>query len=120
MQMQKEAYATKLDEKLMDRLPLMNKVDGSHKFTEKEEKSLREYATYELYNIEEPGHPISFHYQGYPFRLLHGGRYKLPKFIANHIEEVGYPVWDWVPDGSGKMEKKIKSFTRRFQARQVG
>lgn len=112
-------YIAKLDPKKMASLPIMNKVDGSKKYDEKEEKYLRELRAYEFMNNEQPGYPHSFSYQGYNFNLMHGGRYKLPRFIAEHIESVGKPDWGWKPNGEGLMEKNLNGDLPRFQMREV-
>lgn len=90
---------------------------------EKEEKFLREEATYEFYNLEQPGLSVKFPYGNtkYPVKitLFHGGRYVLPRHIAMHVESKGPPIYEWRPNGNGQMEKKLVGKKPRFQMRQV-
>jgi len=51
--------------------------------------------------------------------LFHGGKYKLPRFIALWIESRTTPIWDWRPNGEGGMAKKLMGKNPRFQMRQV-
>jgi len=112
-------YVTKIDPKKLAKLPIINKEDGSRKIDEKEEKYLRELVTYEFMNLEQQGHPEAFSYQGHNFEFLHGGRYLLPRFIAQHVESLARPDWGWKPNGKGDMEKNLNGNLYRFQMREV-
>lgn len=102
-------------------LPIIGKIPVNAK----EEEFLREVVEFEASNLEEPGLMISFLYgntkKSYKFNLMHGGTYRLPRFIARHIESCATPLWDWKPDmsGSGRMTKKYVGNKPRFQMRQV-
>jgi len=89
---------------------------------EKEEKFLREVCEFEFYNLEEPGLCHRFPYgntkHSHNFTLFHGGKYKLPRFIAQWVESRTKPIWDWRPDGLGGMTKKLIGQDPRFQMRQ--
>ncbi len=84
---------------------------------------MREINEYEFYNLEDTGYPIKFPYgdtkNKHVFTFMHGGRYKLPRFIAQFVESKATPRYDWRPDGSGKMQKQRTGDKPRFQLRQV-
>jgi hypothetical protein len=90
---------------------------------EAEEKFLREVCEYEFQNLEEPGLSHSFPYgntkKHHTFKFFHGGKYKVPRFIARHLESCSTPMWNWRPDGTGKMEKQLVGSKARFQMRQT-
>lgn len=116
-------YEDKIDEKKLARLPIINTEDPSKKFTEKEEKWLREMACYEFMNLEQPGLMHTFSYgsagNSMKFTFFHGGKYRLPRFIARHIDSRSTPMWDWKPDGSGRLQKYRAGGKSRFQMREV-
>lgn len=101
-------------EQLVD-LPIIGKQPEN----EREEKYLREICEYEFYNLEEPGLLNRFAYgeagNQRNFTLMHGGKYKLPRFIARHIESRSTPIWSWRPNGLGGMEKKLTGNKPRFR-----
>ena len=98
-------------------------IIGDKPKDEKEEKFLREIRTYEFLNIKEPGIMISFPYgstkKKHNFQFMHGGKYKVPRFIARHIENCSTPVWKWRPDGTGVMHKERIGTDPRFQMREL-
>lgn len=87
------------------------------------ERKKEELEYVEFYNIEEPGHPITFSYgpakRTKKYTLLHGGKYELPKEIINHLESRQTPMYDYRPDGNGRMTKYLKGYQSRFQCRTV-
>ena len=97
-------------------------IIGRNNISEKEEKYLREIHKYEFYNLEEPGLMHSFGYasgkQNVTITLFHGGTYELPRFIAEHLENCSTPIWDWRPDGSGRMTKILVGRKPRFRLTQ--
>lgn len=99
----------------LETLPII----GQQPESEREEKYLREMIEYEFYNLEEPGmmHKFSYGTRGkiHSFTLLHGAKYVLPRFIANHLESKGTPIWKWRPDGSGAMHKELLGKNPRFR-----
>lgn len=103
----------------MQKLPII----GSQPKSEKEEKFLREICEYEFYNLKEPGVSVRFPYgdskNHHVFTLFHGGKYKVPRFLANYIESRSTPIWEWRPNGIGGLEKKLIGHDPRFQMRQV-
>lgn len=108
----------------MQKLPIIRMgADPTKKLTEKEEKWLREVSTYEFMNLEEPGLMASFAYGAagnmMSFKLFHGAKYQLPRFIARHIESKATPIWNWRPDGLGGMHKERVGEKSRFQLREV-
>ena len=115
---QNETSAEKLQKKLQ-KLPIILKQPES----EKEENFLREVCEFEFMNIEEPGLVHRFPYgnakNNHNFTLFHGGKYKLPRFIAQWVESRTKPIWDWRPDGIGGLTKKLIGQDPRFQMRQV-
>lgn len=100
-------------------LPILS----SKPVSEKEEKFLREESEYEFYNLEQPGLAISFVYGGsknkQKFTFFHGGKYRLPRFIAKHVESSGTPIYKWRPNGLGSLEKKLEGRKPRFRMSQV-
>jgi hypothetical protein len=114
---------TKIDTAKMQKLPIINTQDPSKKYSEKEEKHLRELVDFEFMNLEEPGLMHKFAYGNaankMSFTLFHGAKYKLPRFLARHIESKATPMWTWRPDGSGRLEKSLKGWKSRFQMREV-
>lgn len=113
---------TEIDLKKMVRLPIIDPVNPSKKFTEKEEKWLRELVSYEFMNIEEPGlmHTFSYGCAGnvMKFTFFHGGKYKVPRFIARHIDSRSTPMYSWRPDGMGSIRKEQTGRKSRFQMRE--
>lgn len=110
----KEAKLEKLE-----KLPIVGKQANN----EKEEKYLREICEYEFYNLEEPGLSIKFPYGNtnfkHNFQFFHGGKYRIPRHVARHIEGCTTPIWKWRPDGTGSMRKENAGEKPRFQMRQV-
>ncbi len=112
-----EQYATKE----VQSLPIM--PIGGEKIDEKKEKWLRDWVVVEFKNLEEPRANQEFCYGSTKnkckFNLWPGGVYKIPRFIQRHLETLGTPLWNWVPDGSGRMRKEKQSYKSRFQLREV-
>ncbi len=98
-------------------------IPGDQPENEKEEKFLREVCEFEFNNLEEPGLSHSFTVGNtknyFSFQFLHGGKYKVPRFIARHLENRSTPIWNWKPDGSGRMAKKLVGQKSRFQMKQT-
>lgn len=98
-------------------------IIGKQPANEKEDNFLREVCEYEFMNIEEPGLSHRFPYgnakKNHTFTLFHGGKYKVPRFVAHWIESRTTPIWDWRPNGEGGMTKKLIGQKPRFQMRQV-
>lgn len=113
----------RVDPKRLQNLPIVDPVSPNKKYSEKEEKYLRELVKYEFSNLEEPGVPMRFSYGNasnkHTFTLLDGGKYMLPRFIARHIESRATPIWKWRPDGTGSLRKELTTTKRRFQMREV-
>lgn len=103
----------------LQKLPIIGKQPES----EKEEEFLREVCEFEFMNMEDPGLEHRFPYgnghKSHNFTLFHGGKYKLPRFLARWIESRTTPIWQWRPDGEGGMAKKLIGQNPRFQMRQV-
>lgn len=104
------------------KLPIIGK-DPTKKYSEKEEKHLRELVPYEFMNLEEPGLSQSFAYGNaknkHTFTFIHGEKYTVPRFVARHVESKSTPIWGWKPDGSGSMIKSQKGSKSRFQMREI-
>lgn len=98
-------------------------IIGHAKLSEKEEKHMREIKDYEFYNLEEPGVIHKFSYGSgnklCTITLFHGQTYHLPRFIARHLEQCAIPIWDWRPDGTGRMIKKKIGKKPRFRLSQM-
>lgn len=91
--------------------------------SEKEKEWLKEEIEITFQNLEEPGLMVSFPYGTTKnfknYKLMHGGKYKLPRKVVNHIESRVTPIWKWRPDGQGGMTKDLTGTKQRFQCRQV-
>jgi hypothetical protein len=103
----------------LEALPIV----GEQPKDEKERKHLNEILKYEFMNLEEPGMFLKFPYgstkRKVNFTLQHGGKYRLPRHVARHLGNCSKPIWDWRPDGSGKMTKQRIGDKPRFQLREV-
>lgn len=108
-----------IDEKKLSELPIV----GNAPSNEKEEKYLREFATFEFYNLEEPGlhHECSYGSTKNQvfFSFQHGQKYKLPRHVARHMETRTTPIYQWRPNGHGGMQKTLTGHKSRFQMRSV-
>ncbi len=113
-----EVGQRKVSEEFLSALPII----GNQPKNEKEEKFLREVCEYEFYNLEEPGLGHEFEYgdtrKKHFFELDHGEKYRVPRFVARHLESCGTPIWDWRPDGTGRMTKKLTGKRPRFRMSQ--
>lgn len=111
------------DKKKLDALPIIDRENPDRKFSEKEEKHLRELCVFEFNNTEQPGVMHKFSYGNsnnkMVFNIFHGQKYVLPRFLARWIESAGVPVWSWAPDGSGRLTKKKSGYSRRFMMREA-
>lgn len=98
-------------------------IVGPQPKSDKEEEFLREVCEYEFINLKEPGVSHKFPYgstrQYSTFTFFHGGKYKVPRFIARHIESCSTPMYEWRPDGMGRLTKKYTGNDPRFQMRQT-
>jgi len=97
-------------------------IVGAQPKSEKEEKYLREIVEYEFFNLEEPGLCQKFPYgntrQSHTFEFWHGGKYKVPRHVARHLESRSKPMWKWRPDGTGSMRKELIGQNPRFRMSQ--
>lgn len=107
------------DVKEYDKLPIV----GEKPKSEKEEKWLREIVEYEFMNLKEPGLFLKFPYGStkhtHTFTMFHGGKYKVPRHVARHLENCRTPSYNWVPDGRGALQKTLTGSDSRFQMRPV-
>lgn len=91
--------------------------------SEKEEKHLREVCEYEFSNIETPGAeyfaPYGTTKKNANIYMSHGGKYKLPRFIANWIRQRGKPRYTYKPDGSGRLVPTYAGMDYRYQLNEV-
>ena len=89
----------------------------------KEKEWLEEEITVEFMNLEEPGLLQKFTYGSTKnpktYILMHGGKYKLPRHLINHLNTRETPIWKWLPDGSGQLAKQLVAKKPRFQCREV-
>jgi len=96
---------------------------GDKPTSEKEEKFLREVCEYQFQNIEEPGISLRFIYGGTKnavnLLMMHGGKYKFPRFLARHIENCCKPIYENQTDKNGISTAVKVGETPRFQMRQV-
>jgi hypothetical protein len=105
--------------KKLESLPILGEKPSS----EKEEKFLREINEYIFQNIETPNLSVSFPYgntkNSVNLMLMHGAKYKMPRFLARHIENASKPIYDMKPDVDGIIRLKETGRQPRFQMRQV-
>ncbi len=91
--------------------------------TEREKQWLDEEIEIEFYNLEEPGLMNKFPYGTTKnfkvYTLMHGGKYRLPRKVIQHIQSRQTPIWKYRPDGSGTLGKRLESMKPRFQCREV-
>ena len=110
-----EVRHRKVSEDTLSKLPIL----GTKPKNEREEKHLREVCEFEFYNLEEPGLTHCFTYgntrNNSIFTMYHGEKYNVPRCVARHLESKGTPIWDWRPDGSGRIKKKEIGMTPRFR-----
>lgn len=106
-------------EKDFTKLPIV----GRQPRDEKEEKYLREICEFEFLNLEDTGLSIKFPYGStnhqQNFQFFHGGRYKVPRHLARHVETRATPKNEWRPDGTGQMKGQKVGDKPRFQMRQT-
>jgi len=90
---------------------------------DRKDEWLNEEIMVEFFNLEEPGVPIKFSHgptnRPEKYTLLHGGKYKLPRRVVQHVESRQTPMWGYKPNGSGIMEKNLEGYKSRFQMRQI-
>lgn len=102
----------------LTKLPIVGKQPES----EREDEYLREIRPYEFYNSEEPGLHHKFPYGNtrnrHTFEFFHSQTYHVPRHVARHLENCTTPIWDWRPDGSGRMIKQKVGEKSRFQMRE--
>lgn len=108
-----------LTKEKLESLPIV----GEQPKNEREAKYLNEICEYEFYNLEETGTPLKFPYGSTTrkanFYFMHGGKYKVPRHVARHIESRSTPRYEWRPNGMGGMEKTRIGDKPRFQMRQM-
>ena len=107
------------DKKKLAGLPIV----GEKPINEKEEKWLKEFETYEFYNLEEPGLSQTISYGNTKNKvsidMFHGGKYNFPRHLARFIETRAIPIYKYKPDGTGAMVKTLIGENPRFQMRQI-
>lgn len=84
---------------------------------------LEEKGSYQFYNLEEPGTSAFFCFgkctDPTKLELNHGEVKEMTRGTVRFIESRQTPIYDWVPDGNGKMKKTLTGWKPRFQCRQV-
>lgn len=82
-----------------------------------------EMVTVTIHNLLDQGHPIpvDFGPVNNPFSEVytHGFKYTIPRRIIKFIESRQRPIHDYIPDGKGKMVKKLIGYENRFHCRHV-
>ncbi len=98
-------------------------INGAQPANQKEENFLREICEFEFYNLEDTGLSIKFPYGSTnhkeEFQFFHGGRYRVPRHLARHVETRTTPRYEWRPDGTGRMVSTKIGDKPRFQMRQI-
>jgi len=109
---------TKQEEEKLQSLPII----PYKKRSEKEEKYLKEFINAEFVNLKDSGLSHEFLYgdrkNNKTFKFFHGGEYRVPRFIAKHVEGRHTPIKEWKSDGNGKMVKTAAGKDYRFQMRE--
>lgn len=114
------------NEKKLEKLPIVIHDEPSRKLNEKEEKFLREYVVCEFNNLENqtPGLMQGVVYGNtkncMKFNFMHGGKYRIPRHVMQHINRCGTPQYQYKPDGSGRMSKGYAGRKNRFMMSQIG
>lgn len=102
---------------------MTQEIGTTKKISEREKNYLDEEIEIEFYNTEEPGMMQVFSYgpsnSVKTYKLFHGGRYKLPRKVINHIESKGTSNWALRPDGLGSTRPVKEGVKPRFQCRQI-
>jgi hypothetical protein len=105
--------------KKLESLPIIGEAPSS----EKEEKFLREVNEYVFQNLEESGVSLGVTYGNTKnfarLLLIHGAKYRMPRFIARHIENCSKPMYDRKFDNDGSMKMVESGRVPRFQMKQV-
>lgn len=105
------------------KLPIIDMERGDRKYTEKEEKWLREDVKCEFINSKDPGQMVSFTYgdskNKHKFIFFHSGQYILPRFIKNYVDNKAKPIWKNKPDGDGGIAKAEVGKDHRFSMREI-
>ncbi len=90
---------------------------------ERQKEWLKEMITFEFFNLEESGVPVTFSHgptnDTKKYMLLHGGKYTYSRAHVQHLESRQTPIWGYKPNGDGRMEKTLKGYKSRFQCRQL-
>ena len=112
-------FKTKMEPEDMAKLPIV----GPQPTSEGEEKFLREVCEFEFNNLEEPGAPVKFAYgnsrNNARFYFMHGGKYRVPRFVARHLESCQEPIYKWRPNGIGGLVSELVGHKTRFQMKQT-
>lgn len=113
-----EVRHRKVTEESLQDLPII----GRQPSNKKEEEHLREVCEFEFGNLEEPGLSHRFTYgdaqKNHTFTMYHGEVYRVPRFIARHLESRGTPRYEWRPNGKGGLKKESAGMTPRFRMTQ--
>lgn len=98
-------------------------IVGAPPKNENEEKYLREIKEFEFSNLEEPRMMHKFSYgdtrKMVNFMFMPGGKYRVPRHVARHVETRRTPEYKFAPDGTGSMNKRFAGYKQRFQMREV-
>lgn len=93
------------------------------KLSDSEKQWLDSDVYVEFYNVEEPGLTLKFTYgstkKPVTYTLMHGGKYHLPRRVVQHLQGLGTPIYKWIPDGSGILQKEFQGTKPRFQCREL-
>jgi hypothetical protein len=95
----------------------------SKKTSPNESNWLDEEVYIEFYNVEEPGLTQKFSYgptkNAKTYTLFHGGKYHLPRRVVQHLQSRSTPIYKFIPDGYGIMQKQMMGSKPRFQCREI-
>lgn len=107
---------------------LANSVEKQHENLDKQKlkskKNIKEkLIKVEFLNVETPNLALKFCYgstkRPQNYTLLHGGVYELPEEVIKHLESRGTPLYQYRPDGSGRLAKSIQGYKPRFVLRRL-
>jgi hypothetical protein len=102
---------------------LTSVVEAEEKKEIMEKKPVDEEVDIEFFNLENPGLYIKFVFgdtrKKKSYTLFHGGKYKLPRSVIKHLSTRQMPIWNYISDGTGHMQKNLMAYRSRFECRQV-
>lgn len=77
-------------------------------YKQKVKKSMADEVKIRFQNIENPGCNLEFNYQGVEgYNLFDGCEYNIPKVVANHVNNLAKPKYEWQTDPETNLPKCV-------------